>query len=199
MLDAVHSLLLQRAGEQSLQANVGDIVLVSGAVGVGKTYFLKQLAGLLPFPELSKKQISSAAMLFDIQPPLWMGQFVEEELTHGIYPRVSHDRMRAALDDWNLHDVGVQDCLSSLNRLQSLRVHLVAMGLSRHRLWLLDNPTACLPVTDGKQLRLDMCRWAKKHDCIILVACNRWQDWQGHCTQHWHIRQQGTWPYLEQK
>ncbi|MDQ6963059.1 MAG: ATP-binding cassette domain-containing protein [Mariprofundaceae bacterium] len=191
-------LSLQNTADR-LEVKTGELILLTGGVGFGKSYFLKQLAGLYALPSSITATIPQADMMFDTQPPLWMGQYVSEELNHGLKIQCTDSRMQQILQTWRLHDITPQTPLSQLNRLQSLRLRLATMSLSGQLLWLLDNPTACLPVSDSQELRLDMISWIKKHGCMVIVACNRWEDWQGQYSQHWHIQKQGSWPYLEQQ
>ncbi|MDQ7012077.1 MAG: hypothetical protein Q9M29_09670, partial [Mariprofundaceae bacterium] len=148
-----------------------------------------------PWPEKSSSR--QLCMYFDRYPPLWMSQYVGEELIFGVRPRPAEQTLVATLARWRLDDVGLDTDTERLNRLQSIRLLLAGMDMAKPLLALLDNPADALPVEDATLLRDDILAWAKRSRCIVVVACNRWQDWQPWVQHVWRIPHQGAWPLPE--
>ena len=190
------NLLTLRDASQLLAAEAGEVILLTGSVGSGKSLWLKRLAGLIDLPKntsatIAGKKPGRAAgetlMLFDRQPALWLGQSVAEELCFGLKKAPSSESLTTILADWRLGRLSPTSDLSTLNRLQAVRLHLAAMALAAPKLALLDSPTDSLPEADAITLRDDISAWAEASKTTVVVACNRWQDWQSVATQHWQV------------
>lgn len=188
--------LILRDASQLLAAEAGEIVLLTGTVGSGKSLWLKRLSGLVDLPVntsaiIAGKKPGKAAgetlMLFDRQPPLWLGQSVAEELCFGLRTPPAIDVLTAILSAWRLESLSLSAELSSLNRLQAVRLSLATIALAAPKLALLDNPTDSLPAADAITLRDEIAAWAYESKTTVVVACNRWQDWQSVVTQHWRV------------
>ncbi|NWF35177.1 ATP-binding cassette domain-containing protein [Mariprofundus sp. KV] len=188
--------LTLRDASQRLAAEAGEIILLTGAVGSGKSLWLKRLAGVTDLPNntsatIAGKKPGKAAgetlMLFDRQPPLWLGQRVGEELCFGLRTPPASEVLTAVLSAWRLESLSPSAELSSLNRLQAMRLSLATMALAEPKLALLDSPTDSLPETDAITLRDDITAWAERSKTTVVVASNRWQDWQSVATQHWQV------------
>ncbi|MFQ5582169.1 MAG: ATP-binding cassette domain-containing protein [Mariprofundaceae bacterium] len=186
----------------------GDVVLLTGAIGSGKTHFLNQLAGLADMPAGSRMSLDGKPwpnksssrqlrMYFDRYPPLWMAQYVSEELVFGVRPRPTMEALKEALTRWRLNNIGLDTDTQYLNRLQALRLSLASMEIAQPLLALVDNPTDSLSEADAALLRDDMLTWAKRSRCIVVVSCNRWQDWHPWVQHIWHIPSCGAWPVPE--
>lgn len=184
--------------EARLHADSGEVILLRGAVGSGKSLWLQRLAGLVEPPSKMEITINGVAcstsakpqpvrMLFDRWPPLWLAQFVGEELAFGLPVRPTASNLTAILEKWGLGELALEADLQTLNRSQAIRLSLAAMELSNPALVLLDNPTAALPQHDANALCNDINEWAKQSDIIVVVACNRWQDWDSAATQLWCV------------
>lgn len=181
-----------------LHADSGEVVLLTGAVGSGKSLWLQRMAGLVEPPATMEITIDGIAcqtsspppairMLFDRWPPVWLGQYVGEELAFGLSTRPSITSLTKVLEKWRVAELALDADLQTINRLQAIRLSLAAMNLAAPALVLLDNPTAALPQDDTSALCNDIANWAEQSDAIVVVACNRWHDWQHRAKQIWHI------------
>ena len=192
--------------EHQLQAVSGEIILLTGEVGSGKSLWLKRLSGLLDIPshisasingKTVRKEVGSVQMLFDHQPPLWLGQNVAEELCFGLKERPAPERLAELLSEWRLSTLDLTCELTLLNRLQVVRLSLAAMALAGPAIALLDNPTDALPEADATTLRDDVAAWAHRSNTTVVVACNRWHDWQPVASQSWRVTAAEDLPHRE--
>jgi len=186
--DRIAALQLSDA-KYTLQAKAGELILLSGDVGSGKSLCLKRLAGLLAWPKgVSLHESPNVVrMFFDRVPCVWLGGSVAEELIFGLKHTYSEAVLANLLSQWGLSDVALDREPQGLNRLQSLRLALAAMVLAKPGLVLLDNPTAALPESVAMDLSHDIASWAKASNTIVVVASNRWQDWHAVVTQRWDM------------
>ena len=192
-----HSLEIS-SPEERLHANSGEVVLLTGAVGSGKSMWLQRMAGLVEPPATMEITIDGAAcstsshpptirMLFDRWPPVWLGQYVGEELAFGLSTRPSIMSLTDVLEKWGIAEMALDADLQSINRTQDVRLSLAAMELASPALALLDNPSAALPQGDARALCDDVANWAGQSDTIVVVACNRWHDWQHRAKHIWQF------------
>ncbi len=186
----------------SLHAEAGSITLLRGDVGSGKSIWLERLAGLQPLPPdvvltHSGNQEPVVRMLFDRNPPLWLGQSIGEELCFGLSVTPTADAVAAVMRNWRLDDLDLHTDVLNLNRLQSIRLSLAAMDLAGPGLALLDSPADGLPVSNAEQLMNDIDAWAQRSDCIVVVASNRWQGWQIKASQIWRTTSPLRMPELD--
>jgi energy-coupling factor transporter ATP-binding protein EcfA2 len=183
--------------EERLHADSGEVILLTGAVGSGKSLWMQRMAGLVEPPATMEITIDGVAcstsshpptirMLFDRWPPVWLGQYVGEELAFGLSTRPSITSLTNVLEKWGIADLALDTDLQAVNRLQAIRLSLAAMDLATPALVLLDNPTAALPQDDASALCDDIASWAEQSDTIVVVACNRWHDWQYRAKHIWH-------------
>ncbi len=191
MPDSANKLILNSA-ECRLEANAGELILLTGDVGSGKSLWLKRLAQLVELPKgLTFNMADSAPvvrMLFDRWPSSWLGQTVEEELMFGLKDSCSASQLEQTLLQWGLMDVALTAEPQALNRLQSVRLSLAAMDLAKPALVLLDNPSAALSEEMALNLSKDIASWLKNSNTIVVVATNRRQDWQTVLTQTWNVK-----------
>jgi len=202
-----HSLEISNS-EARLQAGSGEVVLLTGAVGSGKSLWLQRFAGLIKPPAKMVVALDGVAcatsaqplairMLFDRWPPVWLGQYVGEELAFGLSSRPSITSLTDVLGQWGIPGLALDADLQTINRLQAIRLSLAAMALAAPALVLLDNPTAALPQSEAGVLCDDISNWAEHSDTIVVVACNRWQDWRHRAKQVWHCNTPDQLPQAE--
>jgi ABC-type transport system involved in cytochrome c biogenesis ATPase subunit len=192
-----------RSDLQSSAIHAGEMILVTGPVGSGKTRLLCRLAGLSPFPAGIKLDwntaVGTARMLFDHSPPLWLAPTLDEELAFGIHPAPAAEDIRRIRKAWRLESLVDGTPVEALNRIQAIRLVLAAMELSRTTLALLDNPTASLPLDDAETLRKDIAAWTGRSTCSVVIACNREQDWQPWVQQVWRLAMDADMPEAESR
>jgi len=188
----------------TLQARSGEIILLTGNSGSGKSLCLHRLAALADTPESmtitmdgTSTDKHSVRMLFDRWPYVWLGQTVMHELMFGLSRQPTPQQMKKTLADWGLSDLSMDTSLHTLNRIQSLRLSLAAMSLAQAALTLLDNPTAALGKSDAQDLIRDIREQHLLANSIVVVACNRWQDWQPSASQIWQITAPNVLPQAE--
>jgi len=187
MHEAAYKLIVNDSDDQ-LQAEAGEIIVLRGEVGCGKTVWLKRMAGLIDMPEtIAMKHPAVVRMLFDRWPALWMGGTVEEELVFGLRQQASKQQLNAVLSFWDLADLSLSREVQRLNRLQSLHLSLAAIDLAKPDLVLLDNPSAALSHDSSMRFSQDIASWIKDCNTIVVVASNRWQDWDSVATQTWTV------------
>jgi len=194
MTIANHPALELTSTTACLHARGGEIILLNGASGSGKSLWLHRLAELTKLPPgitvtLSDPDQSApnVRMLFDRWPCIWLGQTAAEELLFGLNHQLEPHQLENTLSQWGLDSMALTTDIQTLNRLQSVRLSLAAMSLATPALALLDNPTASLSQPDALALIKDIHHWAKQSNTIVVVACNRWQDWHSSASQLWRI------------
>jgi len=190
-----HTLQLSDA-KTSLHASAGEIILLTGHSGSGKTLWLKRIAGLIAPPDgmtvtlddtATQKTTLPIRMVFDRWPPVWLGQTVAEELLFGIGQSPEQQDIERILSDWGHSELALISNPGTLNRVESLRLSLAAITLANPAIALLDNPTAALSEKDAATLAQEIALRTKQSDTIIVVACNRWHDWRSSASQIWHV------------
>ncbi len=178
----------------TLQARGGELILLNGPSGSGKSLWLHRMAELAALPPditirltHANQDAPAVRMLFDRWPAIWLGQTVKEELMFGLNRQPAPQLLDRALQQWGLSEIAQSTELQMLNRLQSLRLSLAAMSLADPALVLLDNPTAALCEKDAQAVIRDIQDWRQQTNTIVVVACNRWQDWRFSASQCWRV------------
>jgi ABC-type transport system involved in cytochrome c biogenesis ATPase subunit len=197
-------LCLIRGEQRSLAVHAGEMILVTGAVGSGKTRMLRRLAGLASFPPTVTLEWNGAGLpvtriLFDHSPPLWLAPTLGEELVFGLHPVPTVDEIHRVRKVWQLEAMADSTPVEALNRVQAIRLMLAAMELGGTRLALLDNPTASLPLDVAEALRNDIAAWTERSACAVVTACNREQDWQPWVQQVWWLGIDEDMPETEER
>lgn len=194
-----YKLALTHAGA-GLEAQAGEIILLTGDVGSGKSVWLKRMAALVDLPTGINFSLEAAdpvvRMLFDRWPSIWLGQSIEEELKFGLKHSVSEQQQHDILLQWELKDLSLTIEPHSLNRLQSIRLALASMALAKPDLILLDNPSAALPEQIAIDLSEQIADCFKASNTVVVVASNRWHDWRNVATQRWHVSSADTLPEI---
>ncbi|PJA32307.1 MAG: ABC transporter ATP-binding protein [Zetaproteobacteria bacterium CG_4_9_14_3_um_filter_53_7] len=170
----------------TLLAEAGELVLLRGETGSGKTTWLKRMARLIDMPaDVRIESAETVRMLFDQQPPVWLGQNVGEEICFGLKHQPDPETLNASLQQWGLSDIHLSSALKDLNRLQAIRLTLAGITLAKPALALLDAPTDALSVEAATLLIKEISQWAVTSNTIVVVAANRWHDWQPVASQIW--------------
>ena len=188
-----------------LAARPGEMVLVSGESGSGKTLFLNRLAGIESLPEKTSITLAGAPlhedtslslrMYFDIYPPLWLGRLTRDELLFGLSD-IEEPDIQQALKHWRLNDLPLDTPTERLNRLQHLRLMLAAVQLAEIQLVLLDNPTSSLSTQEQSEFLSDLQDWSMHSNAIVIIACARHEEWLPTVQHHWHIETAQAWPSI---
>jgi len=183
--------LILTHSEHRLKAKGGEIVLLRGDSGSGKSLWLKRMAGLKEAADTTIQMNNKTAkvrLLFDRWPYLWLGGTLEEELLFGLGQQATPQQLENTLSRWHLSDLSLASDVQSLNRLQSLHLSLAAITLAKPGLVLLDNPSAALSEEQALRFSEDIEACFKDSNTIVVVASNRWQDWRTVATQTWSVR-----------
>jgi len=198
MSDSSQYRLALTHAKAGLGAQTGEIILLTGDVGSGKSVWLKRMAALMDLPDGINFSLKASdpvvRMLFDRWPAIWLGQSIEEELKFALKRSVSKQQLQDVLLQWGLEDRSLTIEPHSLNRLQSIRLALAAMALAKPDLILLDNPSAALPEQMAIDLSEQIADCFKASNTVVVVASNRWHDWRSVATQRWHVSSADTLP-----
>lgn len=165
--------------ELNAEIHAGQLLLLEGANGVGKTTLLKLIAGLL---EPTQGRICLQSTQGVLNPPFadqqaWLGhrnalkaQLSPVENLRYLYPHGGQDEARLiqALDYFALFEYRHRPLLSFSQGMQR-RVALAGLMLSSARLWLLDEPQASLDA-QGVALFEAMLMRHLERDGLAVVA-----------------------------
>ena len=173
---SVRGLTLERGGRQllenfKLQVSAGELVLVEGENGSGKTSLLRALAGLARYGHTGEIQRTA-------EPPLYIGH--KPGLKTLLSPRENlawychsqgqpSDGIVAALESVGL--AGFEDLLcQSLSAGQQRRVNLARLFLSRQRLWLLDEPFTAIDRQGIAALVATLVRHVQGGGAVVMTS-----------------------------
>ncbi len=200
MNDAAPSLALCGAAD-TLKATAGELTLLRGDIGSGKSLWLERMAGLRPLPEgvslRTRPRPPRIRMLSDRWPRIWLGQSPREELLFGLPGNIGEDMLGEILARWKIGHLDPDADISALNRLEGLRLSLAAIELASPDLVLLDSPTDGLPAAEALHIAGETGAWARRSQSVMVVACNRWQDWHSTASQVWLSLAPSQMPTLE--
>lgn len=189
--------------EWSAVAHRAKPVLLTGDSGVGKTFWLRVMAGLEAVPDGLRlcwdRQPMDAVrnqlrirMHGDYWPPIWLAQTAAEELRLGLDK--GPENLKHVLARWRLSSLSWDTPVHELNRQQAVRLSLAGIELAQPDLVLIDNPTASLPLSCAREIQVQILEFCRRLSCVMVVACNRWQDWPLEQMSIWVIRQAGQPP-----
>ncbi|MEI8295487.1 MAG: heme ABC exporter ATP-binding protein CcmA, partial [Alphaproteobacteria bacterium] len=146
---ATYNLSFHRAGcyfwqDLTLQVNAGDLCVVRGANGSGKTSLLKVLAGVMP-PSSGRvegftKSIGYVGHSSGLYPTLSVWEYLQAQAVMAEQPASTSAKQMSLWGLENLADIP----LAKLSFGQKRRVSLARLGINSASLWLLDEPTAGL-------------------------------------------------------
>jgi len=155
----------------SFSVQTGELWQLAGANGVGKTSFLRALAGLASFG------VCGEIALHDI--PLYQGHLpglkslltpMENLRYHpsgGVSP--DNDHIRIALSTVGL--AGYEgEPVHTLSAGQQRRVGLARLWLSEARLWLLDEPFTALDVAGATLLRERLLEHVERGGAVVFTS-----------------------------
>lgn len=191
-------------GNRSLQADAGDLILLKGDCGSGKSRWLRHLAGLDPLArplvlELVAGSKAERRIIFDQRPQLWLGQTVGEELGFGLANRPADSALQEILDAWGIGDIEPEAHPEHLNRLQGVRLALAAAALPTPDIICIDAVCDTLPQHEAERLTAEINAWCRNHGTAVVVASNRWHDWLPVATQVWHTHSADQLPQAEEQ
>ena len=170
------SLGIERAGRELFRAldltvRPGEIIHLRGANGAGKTTLLRILAGLSRFGfEGDVERVDDV---------LFLGHYsaVKSLLTPrenlSLHPSgerfADQEAIDAALEQVDLY--GYEDVpAGQLSAGQQRRVNLARLYLSRHRLWLLDEPFTAIDVQGVARLQQRFLQHAGSGGAVLLTS-----------------------------
>ena len=174
------------AGPLNLTINRGDLVLLSGRNGSGKTTFLKTVAGLLT--PLSGTISAPGAVLIPTRIPKIKGFTVTEFVNTGLTPNYHEEGGRypsrtlsvgETLELLGIAELADRD-ISTLSDGQFQKACLAPALASGKQLFLLDEPTAFLDTESRENLMQLLSSFT---NCAIIVSSHDITACKPHCNR----------------
>ena len=175
-LITVESLSLERGGRQllhdfALKAHAGDIILIEGENGAGKTSLLRALAGLSRFAwEGSIRTEAQGLLYLGHKPGVKQVLSARENLAWFCSSQgLPVSDIDAALNSVGLY--GYEDVLcQSMSAGQQRRVNLARLYISRSPLWLLDEPFTSIDRDGVAALGQTLVAQARRGGAVIMTS-----------------------------
>ncbi len=170
-------------GRRTACARAGELVLLAGASGSGRSLLLRRLAGLAAWPGGVSARMDGAPwpasrpppvrLVPDLWPPVWLGRTVGEELGFGLDRAPPADVVQAALAGWGVR-CGLDAPTERLARHEAVRVFCAAAELAARqggaRLLLFDQSLDALAPATARGLVRRLARIAAVTGAIAVVA-----------------------------
>ena len=175
------------AGPLNLTINRGDLVLLSGRNGSGKTTFLKTVAGLLK--PLSGTISAPGAVLIPTRIPKVKGFTVTEFVNTGLTPNYHEEGGRypsrsmsvgETLELLGIAELADRD-ISTLSDGQFQKACLAPALASGKQLILLDEPTAFLDTESRENLMQLLSSFT---NCAVIVSSHDITACKPHCNRY---------------
>lgn len=175
--------------------SAGELVAVTGPSGIGKTTFLRAVAGLIEIPSgtiLFHDQPPEASLCLDSkrrgmpayrrrvllveQQPTLLDDSLEANLRHPFSFRVTGgrafpvERMRALLDRCGLGEIPIDKPVGELSVGQKQRLSLIRALLLQPEVLLLDEPTSALDTESELVIESVLLEEARRGLCGFIVT-----------------------------
>ena len=168
---------------RTAQARAGELVLLVGRSGGGKSLTLQRLAGLRdwppgvhatwqghPWPSQRPPPVFFAA---DLWPPMWLGRTLGEELGFGLREKPPRAELEAVLNNWGLARKLAQPT-ERLARHEAVRTLCAAAELGARRknilLVLLDQSLDALAFPLARAFAEKLAHLAASTGTIVILA-----------------------------
>lgn len=155
----------------NLQVRTGDKLCISGFNGIGKTTFLKTIAGLLPKLSGAVRYDSDLVIGYYEQENRWRDPSITAfaEIKDA-YPMMKDREVRSYLARCGLRAEQVMQSLSTLSGGEQAKVKLCKLVLSKYNLLILDEPTNHLDVNAIEQLKIAINEY---QGAVLFVSHSR--------------------------
>ncbi|WP_320667905.1 ABC transporter ATP-binding protein [Prochlorococcus sp. MIT 1307] len=164
--------------EVSLQANLGEPILIAGASGSGKTTLVEIISGLSkPQKGLicwNKKPLKASqrrllcGVVFQFPERYFLGLTVAQELRLG-HRRLEGEAQSKALQSVGLSEIDLRQAPERLSGGQQRRLAIAVQLLRKPNVLLLDEPTAGLDWSVRNEV-LELLAYISKKQVLIVVT-----------------------------
>lgn len=191
----------------SLQVDVGQAIVLSGASGVGKTTLLRSIAGLeaqatgalywrgSPITASEVPAFRQQAIYVAQSPPR-MPMSVEESLRAAFSFRhqrqeYQRDQVLRLCQELHLSEPLLTQRLADLSGGEAQRFGLIRALLLNPQLLLLDEPASSLDAKARHALATVLATWFGQEDRSLIICCHERNWCQSLVTTHWTLVEGG--------